>query len=42
MSQSNDLYSSKLADTSYTADLLHVDHLISKSQTLWEKRYLIY
>lgn len=36
MSQSNDLYSSKLSDMSYTIDLLHMNHLISKPQILWK------
>ena len=37
MSQSNDLYSSKLPDISYTIDLLHMNHSIPKSQILWKK-----
>lgn len=42
MSQKNDLHSHKLCDMSYTIDLLHMNHLISNSQTMWQKHIFLF
>lgn len=42
MSQNNDLHSSKVCNMSYTIDLLHMNHLISKSRILGQKSKFLF